>query len=225
MGRARDRRPEAEAARRLDRWVAALLAGRAPAVRLRSAPEKRAAAAALRLRAGSRPAGAAPEGLRERLLALRPEGALPAPAQGRAPGRRAALVALGRGGFAVGGVLAAAGGWMLWRDLLAPGRWMPMGAMADFPAGTVRPMMAGHSFIYVIRDALGLRALGGRCTDLGCPLQYSAAAGALSCPCHGAEFDLQGRLIPSTYTWQLPPLPALPVRVRSGQVQVRAGAS
>lgn len=211
------RRRERIAARRVERWVEALRLGRPPRLALPTEEERRAAALALRLHTAATREERAPQRLRERLLAL--------PAQSPA-GRAAENTRLARRRFlprALGGaaalVAAAATGLYAWRRL-QPGRWVRVGAVAQFPPGSVRAVMAGRLYAFVIHGPDGMTALSGDCTDTGCPLQYAPDTRALRCPCHGAVFDLAGRLKPATYWRALPSLPPIPLRIADGAVQL-----
>ncbi len=48
--------------------------------------------------------------------------------------------------------------------------------------------------ILVVRDApRQFHALSMQCTHEGCPVQ-APVAGVISCPCHGSQYDLEGRV-------------------------------
>jgi len=57
---------------------------------------------------------------------------------------------------------------------------------------------------------------------MGCALKFHPSAQHLVCPCHGAEFDLRGhvRYGAHAYPYELPPLPAINVRVRGEAIEV-----
>ena len=57
------------------------------------------------------------------------------------------------------------------------------------------------------------------CTHLGCPVRWNAGAQLFMCPCHGGVYYADGRVAGGP-----PPQPLshYPVRVRSGQVEIRA---
>jgi cytochrome b6-f complex iron-sulfur subunit len=46
---------------------------------------------------------------------------------------------------------------------------------------------------WIIRDQVGLYAVSATCTHLGCLLISNGLQ--FSCPCHGSEFDLNGRIL------------------------------
>lgn len=54
----------------------------------------------------------------------------------------------------------------------------------------------GPGWTLRVRDDLGReRVLVARCPHLGCRVERDADGKALTCPCHGSRFDLQGRRI------------------------------
>lgn len=56
------------------------------------------------------------------------------------------------------------------------------------PVGTRR--------VLVLEDAGGeLHALDARCTHEGCTVRYEPGEGLISCACHNARFDLEGRVL------------------------------
>ncbi|MEN8182501.1 MAG: Rieske (2Fe-2S) protein [Myxococcota bacterium] len=54
----------------------------------------------------------------------------------------------------------------------------------------------GRSRVLVFEDPSGeLRALDARCTHEGCTVRYLARDALISCACHNARFDLDGRVV------------------------------
>ena len=103
----------------------------------------------------------------------------------------------------------------------ANGRWYPIATRVDLLNGTIHPFTAGavQGFLLYRNDRLW--ALSRVCTHMGCTLRISRTEGVLSCPCHGAEFDLQGQFSnPAAYHRTLPPLPPIATRVRGQTVEV-----
>ena len=49
--------------------------------------------------------------------------------------------------------------------------------------------------VVINRGALGIVALSRVCTHLGCLVAYSESRGKLVCPCHAAEFNLDGKVL------------------------------
>jgi nitrite reductase/ring-hydroxylating ferredoxin subunit len=104
----------------------------------------------------------------------------------------------------------------------ANGRWYPVATLAELPDGTIRPFTAGAVQGFLIHHKGELRALSRICTHMGCTLRINRAEQSFECPCHGAEFDLGGRLIvgPGEYHRPLPPLPPIRTRVKGETVEV-----
>jgi nitrite reductase/ring-hydroxylating ferredoxin subunit len=103
----------------------------------------------------------------------------------------------------------------------ANGRWYPVAKLADLPDGAIRPFTASAVQGFLIHRHGQLQALSRICTHLGCALRVNRAEGVLVCPCHGAEFDLQGRFSnPTEYGRVLPPLPPIMTRIRGETVDV-----
>jgi cytochrome b6-f complex iron-sulfur subunit len=94
--------------------------------------------------------------------------------------------------------------------------------VADIPTGTLRPFTAGAVQGYLVNQGGRFRALSRLCTDMGCALAFHADDQRLSCPCHGAEFGLDGRPLFNPFHGQvsLSPLPQIEVRVQGETVQV-----
>jgi cytochrome b6-f complex iron-sulfur subunit len=67
-----------------------------------------------------------------------------------------------------------------------------VGRPEDIAVGTV--LVLPKHRIYVIRDAHGFYALGSICTHLGCMTRFDRDKRAISCPCHGSRFHLDGRV-------------------------------
>lgn len=55
---------------------------------------------------------------------------------------------------------------------------------------------AGNDKVIVVRtDEKSVAACSAICTHRGCTLGYDAAAKQLACPCHGARFGLDGKVL------------------------------
>lgn len=110
-----------------------------------------------------------------------------------------------------------------WEPLVGKnGRWMRVASVADVPEGAIHPFTAGAVQGFLIHKNGRLRAMSRICTHMGCALNANQQEGSLVCPCHGAEFDLNGRVNygPGKYNHQLPPLPPLNVRVSGDSIEV-----
>lgn len=79
------------------------------------------------------------------------------------------------------------------RSACAPSGALRLGALAAFPVGAWRAAQGVP--VIVGRDARGLFAFSAECSHQGCALSApSASAEEITCPCHGARFDGEGRV-------------------------------
>jgi menaquinol-cytochrome c reductase iron-sulfur subunit len=121
--------------------------------------------------------------------------------------------------------------------LVSPARrdeevWRAVGEVEGFPVGETvlveyldaDPLpwagFAGRSAAWVRREEPDTFVVfSPYCTHVGCPVTWSAGAEMFLCPCHGGTFHRDGGVAAGP-----PPRPLerLAVRVRSGQVEVRA---
>jgi len=141
--------------------------------------------------------------------------------------RRAALVA------GLGVVAGAVGGGLLGRSLdgggsqtsataghvVQPtnGRWIDVGALADFAPGQARMVRAGAVGAFVTRDGDSVSAVSSICSDLPCELWWDASQHALVCPCHNRTFTADGS---SIGVYKLRSLDVVQARVLDGRVEV-----
>ena len=102
---------------------------------------------------------------------------------------------------------------------LPVGRWFAAGALVDIGPHEVVPFDAGAVPTFLIRDGDSVKALSRVCTHMACLLHYQKDESEFECPCHGATFDLSGR-VNTLYGLDLPPLPSVDVRVVKGTVYV-----
>jgi nitrite reductase/ring-hydroxylating ferredoxin subunit len=106
---------------------------------------------------------------------------------------------------------------------IANGRWVAIARVADVPDGAIRTFKAGAIQGFVMRRGDEFRALSRICTHMACTLNFEQSDQMLVCPCHGAEFNLQGKSVPSLdygYRRPLPPLPRVQVRTNGEHVEV-----
>jgi cytochrome b6-f complex iron-sulfur subunit len=108
------------------------------------------------------------------------------------------LPARKRGGGAERASAGKEEGWKLWEERKI--------ALAGQPAA-------------VIRTADGFRALSLVCTHLGCIVHWNEAQHEFLCPCHGATFGADGRVVSGPPP---KPLPEYSVAVIQGEVIVAA---
>ena len=120
-------------------------------------------------------------------------------------------------------------------DLVAgEGFWEEVATLADLPPGSAARFSTAAFDGYVVNDDGEVRALSSVCTHMGCTLHYRPEWQDLRCPCHGASFDLAGRLANGRRTWrenpyrgdaraypiQLPDLVRPRVKVEDGRILV-----
>ena len=103
---------------------------------------------------------------------------------------------------------------------IAGGTWFALGPIDQLLDQSAVAFDAGAVPTFVLRDGQSVRALSRVCTHMGCLLRYNASERELDCPCHGAVFDLQGKVDPDYDVMSLPPLPSIAVRVEKGTVYV-----
>jgi len=65
-----------------------------------------------------------------------------------------------------------------------------------------------------------VRALSALCTHMPCVLNWSTTRTQFECPCHGATFNQNGAATGAYELADLPPLPAIHVRVQGNQVEI-----
>jgi len=121
------------------------------------------------------------------------------------------------------------------RPLVPSGQWVTVASLAELPPGSVARFTTAAFSGFLVNDAGAVHALSSVCTHMGCTLSYRADAGDLRCPCHGASFDLSGRLANGPDRWspsgatgsdtraypiQLPPLARPQVQVVGDEIQV-----
>jgi nitrite reductase/ring-hydroxylating ferredoxin subunit len=75
-------------------------------------------------------------------------------------------------------------------------------SLADLPEGSAVRFSTVAFDGYVVNDAGTIRALSSVCTHMGCTLRWRKGWQDLRCPCHGASFDLRGRLANSRERWR-----------------------
>jgi nitrite reductase/ring-hydroxylating ferredoxin subunit len=110
-----------------------------------------------------------------------------------------------------------------WTPLVGTnGRWQHVLEADELAEGGVHAFQAGALAGFLVRKGGQIRAVSAICTHMGCRLAYERKESAFVCPCHGAEFHLNGRLrrydaAPGT---KLAPLPDIKVRVVGTSIEV-----
>ena len=87
------------------------------------------------------------------------------------------------------------------------GFWVEVATLAALPPGTAARFSTAAFDGFVVNDGGEVRALSSVCTHMGCTLHYRPEWQDLRCPCHGASFDLDGRLANGRRTWRENPYP------------------
>lgn len=82
------------------------------------------------------------------------------------------------------------------------GFWTEVAMVADLPEGTALRFSTAAFDGFAVNDRGTIRALSATCTHMGCTLRFRPERGDLRCPCHGASFDLAGRLANGRGAWQ-----------------------
>jgi nitrite reductase/ring-hydroxylating ferredoxin subunit len=111
------------------------------------------------------------------------------------------------------------------------GFWVEVARMEDLPVGSAVRFSTAAFDGFVVNDGGEVRALSAVCTHMGCTLHFRPEWQDLRCPCHGASFNLAGRLANGRSSWREAPYPgdaeaypiALPDLVRP-RVKVEDGA-
>ena len=220
----------ADAAERFERYVDALLGtGRPSPDAISDADEAEMARMAAELAAAGRlPAGADPdpafvEQLRRRvreadagIRAVRTTPPLRERPQPAGTGRwrlsRRELLQAGLGA-AAGLAAGAAGAGLIGGTRRPPiaddaglvagdGFWAEVARVEEVPPGSAVRFTTAAFDGFVVNDDGTIRALSSVCTHMGCTLHFRPDWQDLRCPCHGASFDLAGRLANGRTAWR-----------------------
>jgi cytochrome b6-f complex iron-sulfur subunit len=114
------------------------------------------------------------------------------------------------------------------------GFWTEVAMLANLPEGSALRFSTSAFDGFVVNDGGAVRALSATCTHMGCTLRFRPDHGDLRCPCHGASFDLAGRLANGASGWtgggqpgdarpypiNLPDLARPRVKVQDGRIWV-----
>lgn len=82
------------------------------------------------------------------------------------------------------------------------GYWAEVATLADVPPGAALRFSTVAFDGFVVNDGGEIRALSSVCSHMQCTLQFRPDWQDLRCPCHGASFDLRGRLANSRGRWR-----------------------
>lgn len=103
-------------------------------------------------------------------------------------------------------------------------KWLDVGSLEDFPAGTLTPRQAGPRNILMVASDQRLHAVLDVCPHAGKPLHEGSVCGQkITCRYHGYAYDLgTGRNV--DFPYDEPPLRTLPVHIVDGRVRVDVAA-
>ncbi|HEX2193509.1 MAG TPA: Rieske (2Fe-2S) protein [Candidatus Limnocylindria bacterium] len=94
----------------------------------------------------------------------------------------------------------------IWDDgsglVAGEGEWVRVATLAELPDGSAVRFSTRAFDGFVVNDAGEIRALSSVCTHMGCTLYFREGWRDLRCPCHGASFDLAGRMANSRQRWR-----------------------
>jgi len=82
------------------------------------------------------------------------------------------------------------------------GFWAEVARVDELPDGSALRFSTAAFDGFVVNDGGTIRALSSVCTHMGCTLHFRPDWHDLRCPCHGASFDLSGRLANGRRTWR-----------------------
>jgi len=95
-----------------------------------------------------------------------------------------------------------------------------VGKVGDFTAGQYKKVtLPDGSNVYVTKSGDNYKALASKCTHKGCEVLWVPGRKVFTCPCHGGQFDADGKNIagpPPT------PLPQYTTKVDGDTVYVSA---
>ena len=142
----------------------------------------------------------------------------------RTAGKTASMLGLATAGAAawLGGHLAFAQGVGVDQTVFedAPTSWTPLIDARKLKQDRPVRRSARGTAVLLLRHERQIHALIDRCSHRGCSLSEGTFDGtAITCPCHGSQFGVDGRLLRGPAT---NPQPTLETRIRSGRVEVRA---
>jgi nitrite reductase/ring-hydroxylating ferredoxin subunit len=100
------------------------------------------------------------------------------------------------------------------------GKWRPVAAVTQVPAGHAITVSTASIDAVVINDGGAISAVSGICTHLGCKLQPDDADRKLNCPCHQTAFSWSGKVLYYRLKAAPPNLPVVPSRVNNGQIEL-----
>jgi cytochrome b6-f complex iron-sulfur subunit len=89
---------------------------------------------------------------------------------------------------------------------------------SEIAVGEAKELAIDSTPVLVInRPGAGFIAVSRVCTHLGCLVDFNKAQGRIICPCHGAVFDLDGKVLSGPPP---KPLPKIPLRVEGDSIRI-----
>ncbi|HLF13329.1 MAG TPA: Rieske 2Fe-2S domain-containing protein [Bacteroidota bacterium] len=71
---------------------------------------------------------------------------------------------------------------------------VPVGKLSEFSPGTVKLFRQGKTALFVRETESGqIRSFSGKCTHLGCLVEFLEEEQKFRCNCHGSQFDPDGK--------------------------------
>ncbi|MFN2583106.1 MAG: ubiquinol-cytochrome c reductase iron-sulfur subunit [Candidatus Dormibacteria bacterium] len=98
------------------------------------------------------------------------------------------------------------------------GMWTPVAQVSDMRLGMIKRFSVNGVDGFLLNTNGRLTALSAVCTDMGCILQQDRSGGYLNCPCHYAQFELDGTPKTGAYH-KVTPLPVIQVRTNGENVE------
>ncbi len=119
---------------------------------------------------------------------------LKAPLKEHEMNRRGALVKISGGAFTVacGGALIISEQFMRPNVLFEPATKFRVGRPEEIAPGSA--VLLKKRKLMVVRDDTGFFAMSTVCTHLGCTTRYQSEERTITCPCHGSQFDMTGKV-------------------------------
>lgn len=116
--------------------------------------------------------------------------------QGKTHSRRLFLK-LGMGGLVLSALasLAALARFYKPKVLFEPPTKFVAGKPNDFPRGEIVTRFLDKQKVIIIHGDNGIYAFLAICTHLGCALNFESQARIFKCPCHGSNFNIDGKVI------------------------------
>lgn len=95
---------------------------------------------------------------------------------------------------------AAAGTWasvrfFIPRAVYTPPTQFMAGRRDDLGPGEVSVRYQDEHSVWIVRGPEGIFALVAKCSHLGCRPNWFAEEGRFKCPCHGSNFDTEGKVL------------------------------